>query len=194
MKKLFFLPVLLFAAVSAFAQSGRAAFDWSIALVNQRRVTGISADKTMRMETGDIFHFLIKSEADCFVYVIAQDSDNSVFVFHRGSLEKGKELRAGPAELTPPSGTETFFVVVSAAAQRKLDQALEAHQKNPNSPRAARAVMGEVFAIRRDISSLDQHPEQPVYMGGTFRGGDVSLPGLRFSGSNAYVRTFNISH
>jgi hypothetical protein len=192
-KKVFLLPVLLSAALSAFAQSGRA-FDWNIALVNQRRNAGISADKTIQMETGDIFYFLIKSEADCFVYVIAQDSDNSVFVFYGAPLPRGEELRVGPAELTPPPGTETFFVVVSAGAHRKLARALETYQKNPDSPRAARAVMGEVFAIRRDISALDQNPEQPVYMGGTFRGGDASVTGLRFSGSDSYVRSFNISH
>jgi hypothetical protein len=193
MKKIFLLPLLLFAAVSAFAQSGRA-FDWTIALVNQRQDAGISADKTIRMETGDIFHFLIKSGAACFVYVIAQGSDNSVFVFHASPLEKDRELRVGPAELTPPEGTETFFVVMSAAAQRKLDQSLEAYKRNPGSPRAARAVMNEVFALRRDISALDQNPEQPVYMGGAFRGGDIPVTGLRFSGSASYVRTFNISH
>jgi hypothetical protein len=193
MKKVFLFSVLFFAAVSAFAQSG-GAFGWNIALVNQRRNAGINLDRTIRMETGDIFHFLIKSEADCFVYVIAQGSDNSVFVFHGSPLKGGEELRVGPAELTPPSGTETFFAVVSAGAQRKLDQALEAYQRSPASPRAARAVMSEVFAIRRSISALDQQPEQPVYMGGTFRGEDAAITGLRFSGSDAYVRTFNISH
>jgi hypothetical protein len=193
MKGVFLLSVLLSAALSAFTQSGRA-FGWNIALVNQRRNAGISVDRTIRMETGDIFHFLIKSEADCFVYVIAQGSDNSVFVFHGSPLKRDEELKVGPAELTPPSGTETFFVVVGSGPQRKLDQSLEAYQRNPNSPRAARAVMSEVFAIRRDISALDQHPEQPVYMGGTFRGEDAPIAGLRFSGSNVYVRTFNISH
>jgi hypothetical protein len=193
MKKLFLLPALFLVAANAFSQTGRA-FDWTIALVNQRRGAGISVERTIQLETGDIFHFLIKSEADCFVYVIAQGSDNSVFVFHHSPLKKGEELRVGPAELTPPPGTETFFVVASAEAQKKLDQALEGYQRSPNSPRAARAVMSEVFAIRRDLSTLDQQPEQPVYMGGTFRGEDATLTGLRFSGADAYVRTFNISH
>jgi hypothetical protein len=187
------LPVLLSAAINAYAQSG-GVFDWTIALVNQRRPVAISVDKPVRMETGEVFHFFIKSGADCFIYVIAQGSDNSVFVFYGNSLKRGEELRVGPAELTPPPGTETFFVVVSAGAQRKLEQALEAYQKNPNSPRAARGVMNEVFALRRDISGLDQNPEQPVYMGGAFRGGDASIAGLRFSGSDIYVKTFNIGH
>jgi hypothetical protein len=193
MKKILLVPILFSTVLSASAQPGRA-FDWTIALVNQRRGTGISVDKPVQMETGDIFHFLIKSGADCSVYVIAQDSDNSVFVFHGSSLKRGEELRVGPAELTPPSGMETFFVVVSAGAQRKLDHALKAYQQNPSSSRAARAVMNEVFALRRDISSLDQNPEQPVYMGGAFRGEETSITGLRFSGSDTYVRTFNISH
>jgi hypothetical protein len=193
MKKFLLVPILFSAVLGAYAQPVRA-FDWTIALVNRRQDAGISVDKTIRMETGDIFHFLIKSTADCFVYVIAQGSDNSVFVFHGSPLERDKELRVGPAELTQPSGTETFFVVVSARAQRKLDQALEAYKRNPDSPRAARAVLNEVFALRRDISGLDQNPEQPVYMGGAFRGEDASVPGLRFSGSDAYVRTFNIIH
>jgi hypothetical protein len=192
-KKLLLLPVLFAAAVSAFAQSGRA-FDWIIALVNQRSSVTISVDRPVLLETGEIFHFFIKSGADCFVYVIAQSSDNSVFVFHENPLKRDEELRVGPAELTPPSGTETFFVVVSAVAQRKLEQALEVYQKSPNSPRAARAVMNEVFTIRRDISALNQNPEQPVYMGGAFRGGDTSIAGLMFSGSDVYVKTVNIGH
>jgi hypothetical protein len=193
MKKFLLAPLLLSAALSAFAQSGRA-FDWSIALVNRRQDAGISADRTIRMETGDVFHFLVKSEADCFVYIIAQGSDNSVFVFHGSPLIRGEELRVGPVELTPPPGIETFFVVASARAQRKLEQALESYRRNPHSPRTARTVMNEVFALRRDISALDQNPEQPVYMGGAFRGENASLTGLRFSGSDAYVKTFNIDH
>jgi hypothetical protein len=193
MKNFFLLPLFFSAALSAFAQSGRA-FEWDIALVNQKRSTGISADKTVQMETGDVVNFLIKSEADCFVYVIAQSSDNSVFVLCESALKKGNELLVGPVELTPPSGIETFFVVLSSGAQRKLGQAVEKYQKNPGSSRTARTVMNEVFALRRVISRLDQTPEQPVYMGGTFRGGDGSVPGLRFSGSNLYVKTINISH
>jgi hypothetical protein len=193
MKRFFLFAALFCAVMSAYAQRGRA-FDWTIALVNQRHSVAISADRPVRMETGEIFHFYIKSGADCFVYVIAQGSDNSVFVFYGNSLKGDEELRVGPAELTPPPGTETFFVVVSAGAQRKLEQALAAYQKSPGSPRAARAVMNEVFALRRDISGLDQSPEQPVYMGGAFRDGGAPLAGLRFSGSDTYVKTFNIGH
>jgi hypothetical protein len=193
MKRFFLLPILLFIALSASAQAGRA-FEWEIALVNQKRSTGISADRTVQMATGDVFNFLIKTEADCFVYVIAQGSDNAVLVLYGSPLKKGNEVLVGPVELTPPSGTETFFVVLSAGAQRRLGQAVEAYRKNPGSSRTARTVMNEVFALRRDVSQLDQTPEQPVYMGGVFRGGDSSVPGLRFSGSNLYVKTINISH
>jgi hypothetical protein len=193
MKKFFLLLIVLSAAFGAFAQSGRA-FNWDIAMVNQKRSTGLSADQTVHMVTGDIFNFLITSEADCFVYIIAQCSDNSVIVLCESALKKGNELRVGPVELTPPAGTETFFVVVSAAAQKKLGQAVETYQKNPNSSRNARAALNEVFALRRDVSRLDQIPEQPVYMGGAFRGGDGSVAGIRFSGANLYVKTINISH
>jgi hypothetical protein len=193
MKKVFLLPMLLSAALGAFAQSGRA-FGWEIALVSQKSGAGISADQAVLMKTGDIFNFLIKSEADCFAYVIAQSSDNSVLVLYGSALKKENEVLVGPVELTPPSGIETFYVVLSAASQRKLGQAVEAYRKNSASSRNARTMMNEVFSIRRAVSRLDQSPEQPVYMGGTFRGGESSVPGLRFSGSNLYVKTVNISH
>ncbi|AEF80371.1 hypothetical protein [Leadbettera azotonutricia] len=51
-----------------------------------------------------------------------------------------------------------------------------------------------MYALRRDISRLDEKPEQPVYMGGTFRGTDFSIEGIMFSGVDVYVKTVSISH
>jgi hypothetical protein len=190
-KQLLILP-LLFAGALVFGQNRQ--FDWSIALVNRLGGAVLAADRPVQMQTGDVFNFLLKSEADCFVYVTAQSSDNEVFVFYSGAIKKDEEIRIGPVEITVPSGTETFFVITSVSPQRKLEQAVESYERSPNSSRAARALLNEVFVLRRAVSALDQNPEQPVFMGGAFRGGDDTVPAIKFSGAETYVRTFTISH
>jgi hypothetical protein len=193
MKKHLLILSLIFTSGLAFAQ-GKNAFDWTIALVNRSGSTVLAADKPVQMQTGDIFNFLLKSGADCYVYVTAQSSDNEVFVFYSGAVKKDEELKVGPFELTAPSGTETFFVIASAVPQKKLAQAAESFEKSPNSSRAARSLLNEVFALRRTVSALDQNPEQPVLMAGAFRGEGSTVSGLKFSGAETYVRTFTIGH
>jgi hypothetical protein len=193
MKKHLLILSLLFTSAIAFAQ-GRNAFEWTLALVSRPGGAVLAVDKPVQMKTGDIFNFFLKSGADCYVYVAAQSSENEVFVFYSGAVKKDEELSIGPFELTAPSGTETFFVIAGAAPQKKLEQAVESFEKSPNSSRAARSLLNEVFALRRAVSALDQNPEQPVFMAGAFRGEGNAIPGLKFSGAETYVRTFTIGH
>jgi hypothetical protein len=193
MNKFVLLCLSIIPVLPLHAQNG-GDFNWFMALLNQRGSVTIPAEKPVSMETGDIVNFYIKSEAGCYFYLAAQTSDNEVVIIHAGPLKSGEELQAGPVQLTNPKGTETFFIVMSMVRQRKLEQAINAYAKKPGSIRAGRTVLNEIFALRREISRLDEKPEQPVYLGGAFRAIDSAVEGMMFSDAGIYVKTVNISH
>jgi hypothetical protein len=171
-----------------FAQAeptGDGGFEWSIGILNQKRKSGIVLNRPVSMENGDVFSFRMKSGADCFAYVAAQYSNGSAEALYSGFLEAGKTVDIGPVDLSGPGGTETFYIIVSAAEQMVLDSAIADYRIDPE--RAARSVANEIFSLRRAVSRLNEKIERPVSMGD-------EVTGLEFSGASAYVKTVIVEH
>lgn len=171
-----------------FAQTGETAdegFEWSIGILNQKRKSDIVLNRPVIMETSDVFSFRLKSGASCFAYVAAQYSDGSAAALYCGSLEAGKTVDIGPVELSGLKGTETFYIIVSAAEQTALGSAIAGYRIEPD--RAAQSVANEIFSLRRAVSRLNEKIERQVSM-------DDGVKGLEFSGAAAYVKTVTIEH
>jgi hypothetical protein len=171
-----------------FAQDGKTGdegFEWSMGILNQNRKSEIALNRPVTMETGDVFSFRLKSGADCFAYVVAEYSNGSAAAFYSGFLESGKTVDIGPVELSGAGGTETFYVILSAAEQTALGSAIAAYRVEPD--RAARSVANEIFNLRRAVSRLNEKTERQVSMGDGVRG-------LEFSGAGAYVKTVTVEH
>jgi hypothetical protein len=173
---------LLFAQAEKTGEEG---FEWSMGIFNQNRRSDIALNRPVSMETGDVFSFRLKSGADCFVYVVARYSDGSAAAFYSGPLEAGKTVDIGPASLPASGGTETFYIVVSAAGQAALASAIAAYRVEPD--RAARSVANEIFNLRRAVSRLNEKSEKQVSMGD-------GITGLEFSGAGAYVKIVTVEH
>jgi hypothetical protein len=193
MKKGVFFAVLMGAALGLAGQSSPDAFEWAMALSNQRSSIAITTNKPVKMQNGDIFNFTLKSKAGCFVYVICQGADKAITVLWQAPLSAGEDLSLGPMELGPPPGTETFFFILSAAPQRKLEAAIAAFEGNPGSSQAKQGLVNEALNLRREIASLKEKPEQPAALDGAFRS-PVKLEGLGFSGAHTYVKTIAVEH
>jgi hypothetical protein len=185
-------PLVFFVFLSAcpflFAQAGKRGnedFEWSLGILNQKRRSDIALNRPVTMETGDQFSFRLKSGAPCFVYVVAQYSGGAAAAFYSGPLEAGKTVDIGPVELSGYGGTETFYIIVSAAEQTALGAAIAAYGIEPE--RAARSVANEIFKLRRAVSRLNEKTEKQVSMGG-------GVAGLEFSGAGAYVKTVSVEH
>jgi hypothetical protein len=160
-------------------------FEWSMGIFNQKRNSEIALNRPVTMETGDVFSFRLKSEAGCFVYVVAQYSNGQAAAFYNGPLEAGETVDIGPVDLSGPEGTETFYIIVSAAEQTALGAAIAAYRADPD--RAARSVANEIFNLRRAVSRLNEKSEKQVSMGD-------GIDGLEFSGAAAYVKTVAVEH
>jgi hypothetical protein len=188
----FTLPLL---SLSGQTSQGRdAAFGWSLFLLNRREPAPLSLERPVKLQTGDRISFTLKSEADCFVYVIVRDAENAVAVLHNSPLGKGETLDLGPILLTLPAGRETVFFVVSSREIPALRRALGAWRANPGSARAGRDLLDAVYGLRRDISQLRENLEQPLAMGGAVRDTGEAPAGLLFSGAGTYVKTIVLEH
>jgi hypothetical protein len=187
-----FAAALFLSAVnSVFSQEKN--FTWSLAMSSAQEA--VSFTRPVSMKTGDIFTIYLQSETSCFAYVLAQDSENKIVVLHSGSLNAGEELLLGPMQITPPGGSETFYVVMSLEEQKQLKNTINAFNRNNTNSRASRNVLNAVMDLRRAVSRLREEPEKPVYMGGAFRGsGTPGIEGVSYSGLGTYVKTIIINH
>ncbi|MDR2110233.1 MAG: DUF4384 domain-containing protein [Spirochaetaceae bacterium] len=190
------IPLICFFTVLII--HGSWSFEWSLGFLSDNPgINGRSLSRPLPLRDGNEFTIHIKSETSVYCYVIARDSENSVHVLNNSVLEKDQELLIGPLEITPPSGQELFYVVMSGIPQRALENFIRLFEMNTGSPKAAEDLMGEILKIRRDISQLREGPEIPVAMGGSFRGEDPSLSGtsgVRYSGTDCYVKSVTIRH
>jgi hypothetical protein len=184
---------LWFCFFTALIVPGVRSLDWSLGFFSDNPgVRGVSFSRPLPLQNGDEFTLYVKSESPAYCYVIARDSENSLHVLNNSALGKDEELTVGPLELTPPSGQELFYVIMSGAPQKTLEDHIRLFETGGNSPRASDNLIGEVLRIRRSVSQLRERPEMPLSMGGSFRGEGIS--GIRYSGTECYVKTIVIRH
>jgi hypothetical protein len=184
---MFFLAAALGAVFAQAEKTGSGAFEWSVGILNQKRKSVIALNRPVAMEEGDRFSFRLKSGADCFAYVVAQFSDSSAAALYAGPLKAGGAVDVGPLDVPPSPGTETFYIIISAAEQAVLTEAIEAYKTGPDPARAVRSVANEIFNIRRAVSRLNENTEKQVSMGD-------GVEGLEFSGAGTYVKTVMVDH
>jgi hypothetical protein len=190
MKKI--TAIFLFLALHGLCAQ-EASINWSLSLTNGAE-EGFPVSRPVEMKNGDVFSLHIKLEADASCYIIIQDSDRAVSVLHNARQSAGSETLLGPMQLTPPSGAETLFIIVSAGTQSALETKIAAFTADAGSRRAGRELLNEVFSLRREVSKLKENPEKPVAMGGAFRSSGKQTQGTGFSGSSVYVKTIVINH
>ncbi|MDR0323460.1 MAG: hypothetical protein LBI12_03310 [Treponema sp.] len=184
MKKLAaFLAFSLFSS-SLWAQQNLV---WSMALVKNNE--SISFSRRVEMTNNDRFDIIIRTNQSCYAYIIIQD-DERMEIINR-QLDTNETWTIGPVIITPPSGSETFHVVISLNEQIELKNAINAYNNRQNT-RTTRALNNAVARARREASLLSENPEKPIGMGGVFRGKEIN--GTEFSGSNIYVKTVVIHH
>jgi hypothetical protein len=95
---------LLFFTLARLTLSGQTqgeVFSWTLALSNDREdPVALTLERPVELRTGDRIMFALTSTADCFVYVIAQDSENSVAILYSNVLRNGQTIGLGPLRIT----------------------------------------------------------------------------------------------
>ena len=184
------LFVFFLASGTAFAQ--QKAFNWTLALQNFKTGETLPFSGPVQSWTGEQFRLVLSPDTPCFAYVIIESGED-LTVLHSGSMKSEEPWYSPVLELSPPRGTENFFVVTSREEQKNLAQRISAFNSNSGSTQK-RALLNEIFRLRSDVSKFREAPEKPVLMGGSSRGTPEKNQGVEYSGLETYVKTISIEH
>jgi len=189
MKKITAACLFVFAGVCLQAQT----LSWEIKFAKGKAQESVPIDKIIRMETGDTFQITITPDADCFAYVICQDSERQIIVLQNRPVAEGNEIRLGPFMIENPPGTETLYVIMSRERQVKLESLIQEYNRNKDSRQHANNLYREIVNLQNTASSLGEPASTFIASGGTTRGG-AQENATRFSDKKLYVRPITIRH
>ena len=195
-KRAVFVLLPLFISVSAVfagAQNDSSELIWKLGLLNNKTGKMISFEQPIQSWDGQEFIIKIEPQAPCYCYIIAEKDDgDEVGYLYSGSIQKGEDWNSSIMILSPPSGSEALYVIISREEQKTLAQRISALNDSVSSQRA---VMNEIFRLRGELSQFKEVPEKPVLMGGASRSTTPDAwQGVEYSGLKTYVKTIIIEH
>jgi len=189
MKKIIFGVFFIVATVCIHAQT----LSWNIKFFKGKERETVSISRIIRMVTGETFQIAIKSDDDCFCYVICYDSDRNIFVLKDLFLSGGSEITTDAIEITDPSGTETVYVIMSLERQMQLENLIKNKKSNPNSQQDINNLYREIIRLQNEASGLGEPANTFIASGGTTRSSSEEYA-TRFTDKDIYVRPITIRH
>jgi len=188
MKKAAVLFLLATAGVCLHAQT----LSWDIKFLKGSDKVSVPVSQIIRMEDGEDFLLTITPAADCFGYIVYYDSNREVSVLYNAPIKQGSDVYLGPFEVEDPPGTETLYVIISLDRQTKLENLIQAFNRN-QSRQNANNLYREVVSLQNAASGLGEPASVFIASGGTARG-DSKEYATRFSEKKMYVRAISIRH
>ncbi|MDL2229174.1 DUF4384 domain-containing protein [Treponema sp. OttesenSCG-928-L16] len=165
-----------------------------MALVNVNTREAYSSYQYVILKDGETFRFYIRSNADCYCYIIGKASDGEILVIREGVLLADVPYYSIEMFTSPPPGLELFQVVVSLDEQKELQFRIDELKADRRSERKRLNLWNEGLRIRQAISTLKENPASPVLMGGASRSMAKRVKATRFSGLRTYVKSVIIRH
>jgi hypothetical protein len=189
MKKIAAMFVFFIAGFCLYAQT----LEWELKFLKGSGQESVPISRQIRMETGETFLITVKPETDCFCYVVFYDSAREISVLRNAPLIGGIEINIGPYKLEDPSGTETFYMIMSLERQRNLESLIQTFNSNANSRQNANNLYREVVSLQTAASNLGEPASAFIASGGTTRSGSEKYA-TRFTDKAMYVRAITIRH
>ena len=189
MKKLAIVCLLVFTGVCLRAQT----LSWEIKLMRGRERESVQINRTIRMETGEVFQIAIKPASNCFAYVVCYDSENKIDILYNGQMTGTNEVYLGPFEITQPPGIETLYVIMSLGSQTRLESFIRNYANNPGLIQNDDNLRMEIAGLQKRASELGEPASVFISSGGTNRGTTEEYV-TRFSDKDIYVRPIAIRH
>lgn len=194
-----FRAIIAFALLCLATASGAAqdapTVTWEMAFLKGEIVKPASQElsKPIALKSGDKFQVYLRViKPKAYVYVLFCGLDGTMTSLFRGSLDEGTALiLPSPDEtfsVTPPSGTEYLYALVSATRQAALEKLLG------KAARDSGAILDEIKRIQASFTALTEIPQKPVPMGGVSRGGLEFMKATQYEGRGSYVKIIRLDH
>jgi hypothetical protein len=145
-------------------------------------------NRVIRMRNDDTFELRLAVQAYCFCYIIIRSSGGDLTVLNDTPLRAGTR-RVWSVKLESPPGSETVYVVMTAARQAGLEKTIRAYKENPKAENAD-GVYHEVLKIQSAGMKGKERPPETSISGVAVRG-DFEV---EYYDSDRYVRTITVRH
>ena len=195
-----FFCFLFFIILSGLHAQNGDEVTWKMAV---RRWTGnvyesLSFRGPIQMRQEDAFQIDFEPEHDCYCYMLKEDSNGKISILSKSRATANVKLVFPSSEedfeIQSPSGTERFFVIISAHAQTSLDKVLKSISGDGKADASSMSkVKDEILRIRQSLSGVATEAEKPAAMGGVTRG-NTSREATQFEGRSVYVKTITIKY
>lgn len=196
-KKTVLFVMVLFGSI-LFSQTN--SLNWEFAFLSESKGLYIPVDseRIIELSENSNFKLFLSTQSNCYCYVIYEDINGTETVLFSGSLIAASDLYlpskniSSAYNITPPSGTEKIYIIVSALPQKDLEKILN------KSVLDSKKILDEVLKIKKNLSSFTSEPVKPATTGGTTRSfssdTEQERPYTLFSGTDVYVKTIRIKH
>ncbi len=186
------LALFLCLGAAAMAQTP-GTITWRMAFLKGEIVNPVVQDitKPVQMKNGDKFQIFLQSvQSQAYICVLFSGADGTVDVLEQDVYAEGDSwilpTQSDAYTITPPSGTELIYVIVTSSPQGKLNTLLAKSKKDRDS------ILDEVKRIQQS-GSIAEAPQKPVPIGGVFRGGNT-LQAIQYEGQSSYVKIIRLQH
>ncbi len=181
-------------------------FKWATILADNKGERGtLSITKNTTVFSGDLLSIFIQPIERAYVYLYLVDSNDDLsLLFPARISDFDKDYSFGkkyhiPGKITPPKGTETFFLLASVKRLEKLESLTKAHMFASGRAReAAKAkVIAEIKDVKRDFSGLKEFAEKPTPLLSTMRTRGVEEEtdyAIEVSAKDIYSKTIRLEH
>ncbi|MDR1902217.1 MAG: hypothetical protein LBQ88_08075 [Treponema sp.] len=218
MKKIFFVSVLCLAVMINLGAQNSDAFTWELRIEKKASGTPLDFNQTIEkladvippdappdvvnhsLAKDDDLAIRVKPLANSYCYIIQYGPDRKVTLYHDVQLNAGIEKVFNPV-LTGGPGIDTFYIIMSAKREAKLENVINTYKRSPNVRQANSNVYYEALAIQKADEPLGEPPQRFTISGGTARGTLTNVPAdsppsgtARYSGRNRYVRIVSVKH
>ena len=189
-------------------------FKWAIILANPKGERGtLSITKNTTVFSGDSLSIFIRPIERAYVYLYLVDSNDDLFLLFPARISDfdkdysfGKKYHIPEKEkwkITPPKGTETFFLLASVKRLEKLESLTKAYDSaSGRAGEAAKSkVIDEITNIQVEVRKAMTDPvETPTPILGTMRTRgvkeetEISSYAIEVSAKNIYSKTIKLEH
>ncbi|MDR2661710.1 MAG: hypothetical protein LBC31_01785 [Treponema sp.] len=150
--------------------------------------------RTLNLERNNSITIAIKSEKDCYCYLVQRGENANITILFDGPLPAQRERFFYPAT---SFRLGTFYVVMALSRLEDLEGPIADYRKDPASPVKANALYDAVLAVQTRVNSTARPVVEFTTIGGaTTRGQkmETGFYGVRYSESGIYARTIIVRY
>jgi hypothetical protein len=179
--------LILFCALCGIA-AAQETFSWDLRFEKKSNSAEfLDIARTVRLNRTESFIIKIESGQNTWCYLFQRSTDGKIQILSDRQI-------SGAVDFSPEAlpGTETFYVIMSAAREPVLERLVAEYRQDPSSRIKANSLYKEILDVQSKVHKVGEPALQYTSVAGATARGDMPPPPVgtaRYSGQDRYVRS-----